>query len=573
MLALFKKIKPFATIPFIGIIILMLLPNLLIAFYYYKEMESITISFSFLLLTSILLLLQIALFKGKSFVYWGAFSFLLLPIELMALLLAKEPVSYGLILSGLNTNINEALELVSVILYLILGSSILLGIYIYLGKRYLKQPLSLNGQQRFGICVIFILFIGSIFMQMFRFTDDREPLYERLNFAHTSTMSKIYKVFPFDIIYYLTKSSIDLYHTNSLNNQIALGNFHISYSPTNDLTKSDDLPIIVYCIGETGNRKHWSLFGYHRETTPYLQQRENLLLFDNALASATTTNISIPMMISRSRPHDFNLWEKEGTLIHCFNQAKFRTAWLGNQASNFPVVSVISKQVSYYYNSKAELNTKSYDSVLFPEFQKEISEACTSNKASFIVLHTLGSHFRYDHRYPEEFEFFKPSIKDLSILESLDESNRKTLINSYDNTIRYTDYFLNELLSILDKLNRPAVLLYSPDHGEDLGEYNQDNLLHGSENPTIDELEIPVLIAYNTAFKRLNQDKLKALKNILHKPLHTAELPSLIVELSGIKSPEFKPSILDSTYRFATERYFLSTNKNLKTLSSIQPSH
>lgn len=68
----------------------------------------------------------------------------------------------------------------------------------------------------------------------------------------------------------------------------------------------------------------------------------------------------------------------------------------------------------------------------------------------------------YFERYPREFAHFTPDEA-----TEVEVKNRQQLINAYDNSIRYTDYFLHHLIQILDSTNHTTALYYSPDHGED----------------------------------------------------------------------------------------------------------
>lgn len=61
-----------------------------------------------------------------------------------------------------------------------------------------------------------------------------------------------------------------------------------------------------------------------------------------------------------------------------------------------------------------------------------------NNSRQLIVLHTMGSHGpSYYKRYPEQFDQFKPSCKS----NNPQECSKEELINAFDNTILYTDYF------------------------------------------------------------------------------------------------------------------------------------
>jgi lipid A ethanolaminephosphotransferase len=91
-------------------------------------------------------------------------------------------------------------------------------------------------------------------------------------------------------------------------------------------------------------------------------------------------------------------------------------------------------------------------------------------------LHQMGSHGpAYYKRYPKEFEIFSPACQTNELSNCTDQQ----IINAYDNTIIYTDYFLSKVITLL-KYNTPKYetsMLYVSDHGESLGENNV--YLHG----------------------------------------------------------------------------------------------
>ena len=94
-----------------------------------------------------------------------------------------------------------------------------------------------------------------------------------------------------------------------------------------------------------------------------------------------------------------------------------------------------------------------------------------------IVLHMMGSHGpAYYKRYPEAFERFRPACKD----SQFSRCEGSEIVNSYDNTLVYTDYVLAkliELLALQDRRGLPTAMIYVSDHGESLGENNV--YLHG----------------------------------------------------------------------------------------------
>ena len=91
---------------------------------------------------------------------------------------------------------------------------------------------------------------------------------------------------------------------------------------------------------------------------------------------------------------------------------------------------------------------------LLDEMRKAL-ERSTSQKLLF-VLHCYGSHFSYHQRYPREFAHFQPD-NDVAIARQ----HRPMLVNAYDNSIRYTDYFLAQTIDYLRSLKgTSSALLY-----------------------------------------------------------------------------------------------------------------
>jgi lipid A ethanolaminephosphotransferase len=97
-------------------------------------------------------------------------------------------------------------------------------------------------------------------------------------------------------------------------------------------------------------------------------------------------------------------------------------------------------------------------------------------RKTLVVLHQAGSHGpQYFKKYPPEFERFKPVCSTVE----LQKCSAEELMNAYDNTIVYTDYFLSRVVEMLKSLDGTAsVMLYMSDHGESLGEHGL--YLHGA---------------------------------------------------------------------------------------------
>lgn len=94
-----------------------------------------------------------------------------------------------------------------------------------------------------------------------------------------------------------------------------------------------------------------------------------------------------------------------------------------------------------------------------------------------VVFHLIGSHGpKYYERYPDNFRVFTPDCNRADV----ENCKVEEVINSYDNTVLYTDYVIFQLIEILEEHfnERDVALLYISDHGESLGE--KGLYLHGT---------------------------------------------------------------------------------------------
>lgn len=66
------------------------------------------------------------------------------------------------------------------------------------------------------------------------------------------------------------------------------------------------------------------------------------------------------------------------------------------------------------------------------------------NGKHLVVLHTSGSHYLYTQRYPRSYAKFKPECMGVD-----DSCTKEQLMNSYDNSILYTD---NMIKSVIDQV-------------------------------------------------------------------------------------------------------------------------
>jgi lipid A ethanolaminephosphotransferase len=118
-----------------------------------------------------------------------------------------------------------------------------------------------------------------------------------------------------------------------------------------------------------------------------------------------------------------------------------------------------------------------------------------------VVLHMKGSHGpAYYRRYPAQFEAFTPACN----TGELADCERQAVVNAYDNTIRYTDHVLAQVIRLLrhNAERFDTGLLYVSDHGESLGENGL--YLHGlpyAIAPT-EQTHVPMLLWLSSGMRQ-----------------------------------------------------------------------
>lgn len=234
------------------------------------------------------------------------------------------------------------------------------------------------------------------------------------------------------------------------------------------LAKADKPILMVIVAGETGRAQNWSLGGYERETNAELKTRD-IIYYPNTTSCGTATATSLPCMFS---PLTMAEYSYEGglsneNLLDVLLHAGFDVEWWDNNTGDKNIGDRLPVRPR---TMKAEDGAE----FCFPEcidtvFLKNLQEkADTITRNTVIVLHQIGSHGpSYWLRYPADRELFQPACK----TPELTECSSEEIVNAYDNTIAFTDYFLAQVIDQLDASDRviPA-MYYVSDHGESLGE-------------------------------------------------------------------------------------------------------
>ena len=324
-----------------------------------------------------------------------------------------------------------------------------------------------------------------------------------------------------------------------------------------DTHDANEEEIYVLVIGETSRAINWELFGYDRPTNPRLSQRNNLITFPRAISQSNTTHKCVPMMLTHTTPLSFDSIMYRKSIIAAFNEVGYNTAVFSNQAKNHSYTQYFSEEADEVEYLEGE---EHYDHNLVGRLHNNLAK--NKGKKHFIILHTYGSHFNYNERYPEDMSYFKPDDASQANVR-----HRSELLNAYDNAIRYTDAVIDDIITELDSTGAKAVLIYTSDHGEDIFDDDRERFLHASPVPTYYQLHVPMLVwtseEYDEAYPEI-RNQLIANKDMYIAP--SQAIFHTVLQVSGIAT-----SYLDNTQSVASSEYISPTPLYLNDYNEGQP--
>lgn len=449
----------------------------------------------------------------------GLIQMILLPFfffhafQLVVFSLFKEDVlAVDMFLNLVTTNASEAGELLSSILIptiSICSLYILVIILVILSFRknlsYSATFLKKNRLVGIGMAIVSIplIFLG-----------------KDLNTNDSSIRANIYPINIMYNMFFAANKYVKIKNYPSTSN-------NFSFNATRKTQEEPEIYVLV--IGETSRADNWQIYGYDRQTNPNLSNNKSVLHFHDVITQSNTTHKSVSILLSAASAENYELIYSQKSLITAFKEAGFTTIYLSNQAKNGSFIEYFSKEADHVEHYRSNNSIKNnFDSILLDRLQYYTSSVKNN---LLIVVHTYGSHFYYGERYPREFAKYTPDN-----FTRIDQNNRQRMINAYDNSIIYTDYFLSELSKILVQSGKPASYLFISDHGEDIMDDDRNRFLHASPNPTYYQLRVPLLMWFSEKYKSTYPQKYQQAKENQLKPIASNVVFHTFVDLANIET-------------------------------------
>ena len=390
----------------------------------------------------------------------------------------------------LHTNMEEALGVISWSLIVWVGANLLIGIALVIWRWRLKKP----KYEWLHALVVLVIFVG------YYHIDGR--LHQSIN-----------QRYPMHIV----ESMRQYVHLQQLRQQPHL-------MPKYVVNSSPDSLDVVVVIGESARADHFALNGYNRPTNPLLSQRTNIVSLPHIYSEYTHTLASVPVLLTRADSLHPEYQYSETSFAAILRNEGYHTAWISNQdlGDTFASFPAECDTIVWLNAGKSVfIFSEWYDENLLPEMGKQLAK---ENNKNLLILHTIGSHWYYNNHVPDMYNYFQPTTDNRVVTNNRHEA----VLNSYDNTIRYTDLVLDSIIARMT--NRCAIVFYISDHGESLGE--NGNWLHAAG---AEETKYPAcVIWYSDVFAQQYPEKITALYANKNNRYRTDFLFHSVLSAAGI---------------------------------------
>lgn len=469
----------------------------------------------------------------------------------LAIILFDVPINDATLLLILNSNYHEASELANG--YLLIFICILI---VYVGLYFLlisKLPNQITDKPAsiISICSIIILSLLPFA------SSSTDPYFNNLK-------GTLYFVFPTSII----RAVSTVYKQNQLinKNKDERHNFTFGAKQISDLPNSQ---IYLLIIGESARYDNWAINGYLKNTSPNLSKRSNLISFTNTMSGGFITEFAVPLILTGVGADRFEVHSKQKSIVSAFKEAGFSTYWITSQIDDGHIkihLEEADKKILLLSDFKSTENVH-HDMELVGALRKVLKEP---GEKKFIVMHTLGSHYDYSARYPMEFDIFKPSNKSV-FTQSADRFHKNIIINSYDNSILYSDAVIDSTINMIAQKNAFASVTYISDHGENLFDDSRNLSQHAYPYPSKYVSHIPYFVWYSDALQKRFPTKIENLKKHINANISSENLIYTFTSLANISYPKQDSSKnISSPFFKNNQQRILVANKKVYNYSSLK---
>lgn len=319
----------------------------------------------------------------------------------------------------------------------------------------------------------------------------------------------------------------------------------VTYGEDATMQKTDasKLPkLMVLVVGETARAENFSLNGYSKNTNPKLS-KQDIINFSQVSSCGTATAVSVPCMFSGMPREDYDesLANHREGLLDIAKRAGYQVTWIDNNSGCKGTCDRVEEfKIPEPIQKKWCKDEECFDDILIDSLKAYLATIPKDDtRPHLVVLHQMGSHGpAYYKRVPPQYKVFKPTCD----TNAIQGCSRDELLNSYDNTLLYTDYVLDSLIETLKTATQYETgLWYLSDHGESTGESGM--YLHGAPYAIApsQQTHVPMLMWFSDTWKQQAQKQMSCLSQQRQKELSQDNLFPTMLSLLDVKTKVIDP--------------------------------
>lgn len=304
---------------------------------------------------------------------------------------------------------------------------------------------------------------------------------------------------------------------------------------------NSDVPYVVFILGESTSRARMHLYGYPLENTPNLDElaaKGEIAVYQDAITPATATVAALRRLLTFADNESQKPWYEHNNIMDVMHAAGYRTYWLSNQES-----SGIWGNVAQLFASRADEShftqpresheeNGNLDERLFPMVDEMLARPAAKN---FYVIHLMGGHGLYYLRYPYLFTKFMP--EDVPAPQDTLPDDERLEVAQYENALYYNDFIVSSLMGKF--ADKEALVIYLPDHGEDLYDNGRHFSGHVEEHPTKATCEVPLIFWASPAYRAHHPEKWQAICAAVNRPYMTDDIIHTLLDVLDIHTVEY----------------------------------
>lgn len=283
--------------------------------------------------------------------------------------------------------------------------------------------------------------------------------------------------------------------------------------------------VFVLVIGEAETRNHMQVYGYARETTPWMkdqcENKENVT-FSNAYSNYVHTVPALTYALSEKNQYNAMDLKDAYSIVEVANAVGYETYWISNQKKLGVADTPVSETASTAQHQKwmngmfgNSQVTEYYDDILLTQ----IPQVCEKN--ALIIIHLMGCHADYRDRCPNAHF-----------------SGEDSYVDQYDDAVLYNDYILSQIYERVHALPNFKGMIYFSDHGED----PDRRLYHEATKFTWPMARIPLAMWFSEDFQADRPETFARLKS--HEQAYWTNdlIYDVMIDVLGIEGmPRMEP--------------------------------